>query len=246
MTATLRRARKLFAVLRHREYRRAMRVGVAASVEHEAIPLRKDFATVIDVGANRGQFAVFVRRRIPNSTLICFEPLPGARARLKRAVGEARLQLSEFALGARDGTAEFHVASADHSSSLMPIGSRQVEAFPGTKERRTIAVEVRRLDGVLGQQTLVRPVLMKIDVQGGELGVLEGARLTLEEVDALLVEVSFIELYTGQPLADDVFDHLRGHGFASVGTWSITYGRHGECLQADFLFARPGFDPLRV
>lgn len=245
--STLHRANKLVAVLRHREYRRAMRFGVAASVEHQAIPLRSDFETVIDVGANRGQFAVFARQRFPNAALICFEPLPEERARLRRAVGGGtKVELSEFALGARNATGEFHVASAADSSSLLPIGSRQVAAFPDTKERRTMAVEIRRLDDVIDRHTLARPVLLKIDVQGGELGVLQGGQQTLEMIDAVLVEVSFVELYTGQALADDVFDYLRDYDFSCVGTWSVTYGRRGECLQADFLFARAGFDSLHA
>ncbi len=242
----LARARKLREVLRRPEYRRALLHGVAASVEHEAIPLRNDFATVIDVGANRGQFAVFASRRFPHAMLMCFEPLPGARKRLRRAVGNSGgVRLSEMAVGAYNGEGELHVSAADDSSSLLPIGRLQREAFPGTDERARISVQVRRLDDLLDRQALAGPVLMKVDVQGGELGVLEGAQRTLASVDALLVEVSFVALYTGQPLADEVFEYLRGKQFSCRGVWSLTYGRGRECLQGDFLFARDGFEPLR-
>ena len=89
-------------------------------------------------------------------------------------------------------------------------------------------------------------MLLKLDVQGGELAVLEGGPRTLEHVQAVLVEVSFVELYTGQPLADKVFDRLRTLGFTCRGGWSLTYGSAGECLQGDFLFARGSFEPLRI
>jgi hypothetical protein len=69
------------AILREPAYRGALSHGVAASVEHEAIPLRREFRTVIDARANRGRFAVFAARRFPPAALICFEPLPG-RGRL--------------------------------------------------------------------------------------------------------------------------------------------------------------------
>jgi FkbM family methyltransferase len=241
------RARKLLAVLREPEYRRALRHGVAASVEHEAIPLRPGFGTVIDAGANRGQFAVFAAHRFPRAALICFEPLPGPRAQLRRAVGAIdRLKVSDVALGATSEEAEFHVSAADDSSSLLPIGQRQREAFPGTDERTTTTVQVRRLDEVLRPEELVAPVLLKIDVQGGELGVLQGAGELLRSIDAVLVEVSFVELYAGQALADEVWRHLLARGFSCRGVWSVTYGARRECLQADLLFARSGFEPLSV
>lgn len=235
----------MLGVLREPEYRRALRHGVAASVEHEAIPLRRDFGTVIDVGANRGQFAVFAARRFPQARLICFEPLPRARAKLQRALGTLdRVRLSEVAVGAANEDREFHVAAADDSSSLLPIGERQREAFPGTRERTTIVVQVRRLDDVLTTADFVGPVLLKIDVQGGELGVLQGAEQILQSIDAVLVEASFVELYTGQPLVDEVWGNLRSSGFSCRGVWSIGYGVAGECLQADFLFVRSGFEPF--
>lgn len=241
------RARKLLAVVRRREYRRALLHGVAASIEHEAIPLRADFATVIDVGANRGQFAIYASRAFPRASLICFEPLPQARARLRKVLaGSQRLTVLDFALSSDSGERELHVSAADDSSSLLPIGERQRDAFPGTGETSTLGVQVRRLDDVVDDRVLSSPVLLKLDVQGGELAVLEGGRHTLERVQAVLVEVSFVELYTGQPLADDVFDHLRSHGFTCRGAWSLSYGTAGECLQGDFLFARDGFEPLRV
>ena len=247
LTRKTARARKLFKVLRDPSYRRALRYGVAASTEHDAIPLRRDFQTVIDAGANRGQFAVFAARRFPRAAMICFEPLPEPGLRIRRVLEDTgRLKLWEVALGAVNHEAEFHVSASDDSSSLLPIGPYQRKAFPGTAERSVRTVQVRRLDQVLQPGDLVSPVMLKIDVQGGELGVLQGAHGILESIDTVLVEASFVELYDGQPLVDDVWDHLRGHGFACRGVWSISYGAKGECLQADLLFARPGFEPFDV
>jgi FkbM family methyltransferase len=202
---------------------------------------------VIDAGANRGQFAVYAARRFPHAALICFEPLTKPGARLRRAVGNiGRLKLWDVALGATNEEAEFHVSAADDSSSLLPIGPRQREEFPGTEERSTLRVQVRRLDDLLDAEELVAPVLLKIDVQGGELGVLQGAEAILSSVDAVLVEVSFVELYAGQPLADEVWDYLRSHGFSCRGVWSMSYGSKRECLQGELLFASTGFEPLDV
>ena len=232
-------------VLRDPPVSRALRHGVAASTEHEAIPLRADFRRVIDVGANRGQCALYAARSFPAAQLICFEPLPRARALLNRIVdAQARLRVFDVALSAYDGAADFYVSNSDDSSSLLPIGPRQRTAFPGTDEQTTISVTIRKLDDILDPTNLAKPVLIKIDVQGGELGTLQGAGRVLGSVDAILVEASFVELYSGQALADEVWGFLRGRGFSCRRIWSVTYGPEGERLQGDFLFSREGFDPL--
>lgn len=188
---------------------------------------------------------MFAARRFSRATLICFEPLPGPREKLGQAVGRCgRLRVLDYAVGAEDRTAEFHVSAADDSSSLLPIGQRQRDAFPGTSERTTITVQVTRLDGVLKPAELNGPTLLKIDVQGGELGVLQGATALLPSIDSVLVEVSFVELYAGQPLVDAVWTNLRDAGFSCRGVWALTFGPGRECLQGDFLFAREGFEPL--
>lgn len=239
------RARKLVRILREPRYRRALRHGVAASIEHEVIPLRRDFATVLDVGANRGQFAVFAELWLSPATIICFEPIPDAVAKLQRVMGDRPgLKVFGVALSDQSGTAEFHVARADDSSSLLPATQRERDNYRGSAERTTINVEVRRLDEMLGPADLVGPVLLKIDAQGGELGVLKGSGALLDAVDALLVEASFIELYQGQPLVDEVWAFMRSSGFTCRGAWSVEYGQGGECLLADLLFSRDGFEPL--
>jgi FkbM family methyltransferase len=243
--AQLTRAHKLLRVLRVPVYRRALRHGVAAATEHEAIPLRKDFSTVIDVGANRGQYALFAARRFPAAVLFCFEPLALPRAQLEQVVDAARVsRVFDVALSDHNGTAEFHVSKLDDSSSLLPIGHRQLEAFPGTREQAVVQVTVRRLDQVLEPADLIRPVLLKIDVQGGELDMLRGADGLLGCIDAVIVEAAFVELYAGQPLIWEVWSFLASRGFSCRGTWSITYSRAGACLLGDFLFARTEFDPL--
>src|SRR4051812_3310456 len=65
-------------------YRAALRQGVAAAVEHRDVPFTRDYETVIDVGANRGQFALFALEHFAASRVVCVEPLPDAAATLRR------------------------------------------------------------------------------------------------------------------------------------------------------------------
>ena len=237
MTSLVRRGRKLLRLLAIRPYRRALVHGVGAALEHEHTPLPHNLRTVLDVGANRGQFALIAARRWPEARLVCFEPLPHARAVLERVLRRhRRFDVVDAALSDHKGMAQLHVAGADDSSSLLPITQLQVETFPGTEEVSTLQVRTLRLDEEVAPGTIDRPALLKIDVQGAELSVLRGAVGLLPDLDAILVESSFAELYAGQALADDVIRFLHASGFALVAIAGPTRDAKGNVLQADLVF----------
>lgn len=237
--ASLRKARKLANVIVRPSYRRALRLGVAAATEHHSVAFEHEFATVIDVGANRGQFGLFAARRFPDAELHCFEPLPEARETLTRALrGHPRLRVHGLALGSRDGTETFNVAASDDSSSLLTATRTQTASFPKAEVAERRSVEVARLDDVISPETVRRPCLLKADVQGYELEVLRGAQTVLDVVDELLIECSFTELYEGQPLAAEIVALCDQRGFSLVGVFSLVHDAGGRCLQGDFLFVR--------
>ena len=78
--------------------------------------------------------------------------------------------------------------------------------------------------------------LLKIDVQGFEMEVLKGCNSMLDYFSWVYVECSFIELYEGQALANEVIDYLHTHGFKLAGIYNMSYDRSGIAIQADFLF----------
>lgn len=233
-----RKARKLLRLMRTRRYRNALRHGVAAAIEHENIPYLESVRTVVDVGAHKGQFALFALERFASASVICVEPLQGPRNRMKQAVGRTdRLRVLEVAASNRtEDKAPMHVSRLDDSSSLRSIEPRYVEAFPGTQEARQVSVPTARLEALLTSEQLKPPALLKIDVQGHEHEVLAGSRDILSLFHQIIVEVSFTELYGGQKLAGDVTTLLEQAGFALTGVFNVKVARSGECLQAEFLF----------
>jgi FkbM family methyltransferase len=148
-----------------------------------------------------------------------------------------RAEILPYALGASEGTADMQVSASDDSSSLLPIGPRQVAEFPGTEQAGVTAVEIRTLSDV-ANPSWPGPRLLKIDVQGLELDVLRGAESVLQLFDEVFVECSFVELYEGQALADEVVSYLLTHGLRLVGVYGVARGAGGELLQADLLFRR--------
>lgn len=233
------RARKLARTLSSPRYRAALGRGVLPATDHSDARLREDIATVLDVGASRGQFAVFARETWPTASLICFEPIEEA-ARLIVEVVEGPVAVHCVALGSESGSCRLHLSGRDDSSSLLPIG-RQATAFPGTAATGARDVEVDVLARYVDDST-PRPVLLKIDVQGYELEVLRGAGEELDHVDEILCECSFVELYTGQALAAEVIAHLAARGFVLANVSGIVTSAEGQQLQADLTFRRQTSD----
>jgi len=233
-------SRKLAGIALHGgiSWLRALRFGVAAGVEHFAV-LRSlgEVRTVVDIGANRGQFALVARHCFPAATLVSFEPLPGPAA-LYRAVfaGDGRARLVEAAIGVEPGEAVIHLSARDDSSSLLPITARQNALFPGTAEAGHSAIRVARLVDEVGAEDLVAPALLKLDVQGFELQALDGCEALLGRFAWVYVECSFVELYEGQAFADEVIAWLRARGLRLAGVYHMAYDGDGRAVQADFLF----------
>lgn len=231
---TMPRFHKVLTALTQPCYWPTLARGVLPSLEHASAFIDLEYRTIIDVGANKGQFAAFALARWPQARVICFEPLPVPRTRLASVTGGAA-EIHALALGITEGDAEMHIASREDSSSLLPLGEAQKSLFH-MKEMQRLNVPVQRLDTVLAKEVLVGPILLKIDVQGFEYEVLEGARGLLNRIDAVYVECSFIELYTGQKLASDVSHLLESFGFAKADRFNGHVGADKALIQADFLF----------
>ena len=210
---------------------------VAAGVEHEKVLRSLRCKHVVDIGANRGQFALICRKVFPDARIDSFEPLDEPAARYRSVFrGDGLANLHPFAIGPTEGEAIIHISKADDSSSLLPITPRQSSLFPGTEEKGTRTIQVLPLDAIFRDTEIIQPTLLKIDVQGYELECLEGCQQLLTLFAYVYVECSFIELYNGQALAHEVIDYLHRQGFCMTGVYNTHYDRDGMAVQADFLF----------
>ena len=212
------------------------RFGVMAGVEHKAV-LNRPLMTVIDIGANRGQFAL-AARAISGARVISFEPLPQVATIFEKVFADdSSVKLHEAAIGNKSGKKLIHLSARDDSSSLLEIGEAQSVFFPGTQEVGTLDVRVGTLDEFLRGDEIVRPAMLKLDVQGFELQALAGCKNLIGNFDYVYCECSFVELYKGQKLAGEVISYLGELGFSLSGIYNPSYDRDGNCIQADLLFA---------
>lgn len=236
----VRRARKLLRLVADRRFRAGLRYGVAATIEHAGALAGRDFASVVDVGANRGQFTVFAAGVFPQARIFAFEPLPGPCAVLARiAAGHERIRAIRAAIGPQAAPARIYLMDPDDCSSLLAPTGHQSALFPQTRLAGSLPVEMAPLAAFIGPGDLHAPALLKLDVQGFELAALAGCAALLDRFAAIYVECSFLPLYAGQPLADEVLAHLRDQGFRLRGVFNLTHDRSGRAVQADFLCERP-------
>jgi FkbM family methyltransferase len=234
----LRQLRKLIQLLPSRGFRRGLLHGVAASVEHLELMRSIAPATLIDVGANVGQFSLLMRTLHPETRIYAFEPLLGPAAKFEKLFhGDALTTLRRCAIGPRtvDGTI-MYVSKDDDSSSLLKVSDEQIRFAAGAKTVGTEPVAVSRLDEILCAADIIRPALLKLDVQGYELLALQGCGQLLDVVDFVYAEVSFMTLYHGQALADEVVHLLFSKGFSLAAVNNPVFDGVGRCMQADFLF----------
>ncbi len=196
---------------------------------------------MIDVGANVGQYASVLRERGYTGQLLSIEPTREAFEQLAAAASaDPRWTAVRSAAGARAGELEMHIAGNSVSSSPLPMLDRHVRAEPGSRITGTERVRVERVD-VLAADAIGRATApyLKIDTQGFEQEVLDGAGEVLQRVVGLELELSFVELYEGQLLWRAQLDAVEALGFRLAGiTGEFFDEATGETLQALASFVR--------
>jgi len=192
---------------------------------------------VIDIGANLGQFSLLARHFFPGVPIVAFEPLTKPSIKYRSVFKKDPMtRLVQAAIGSKHSHLNMHVSRAVDSSSLLPIGHSQIEIFPGTEETHQERVMVAPLDAFIPAGELSGSGLLKIDVQGYELEVLQGCESLIDKFAAIYIECSFIELYEGQALAHEVIEWLHLHEFYLARIGIMTFDRNGMSVQGDFLF----------
>lgn len=202
---------------------------------------------VLDVGANRGQFAQELFCAGYSGKIVSFEALPDAHRILSRNAEKKQGFWDvgpRVALSDKSGVAKFHVTDGDTSSSLFAPEKEFSLKTPQARTTATIDVPTARLDDVVKQMGIsTKGCFLKMDVQGGEALVLAGASDTLNAAKGLMTELSLIPLYEGQPSAQALVQTIYEAGFE---IWDIWQGyrdpKTHKLNQIDVVFFRSETD----
>ena len=198
-----------------------------------------DIDTVLDVGANIGQYGSGIRASGFRGRIVSCEPLSDAFAQLQhRAMRSPIWTALNTAVGATSGTIAVNVSANSYSSSVLPVTNAHLSAAPKSRVVGSAQAPLTTVQQLVATHH-IKPerTLLKIDTQGYEAAVLDGAGDALTEFAAVQLELSFVKLYEGQALFYELDARLRNSEFE---LFSLEPGFRdpatGRMLQCDGLF----------
>jgi FkbM family methyltransferase len=208
--------------------------------------------TILDIGANAGQFAAEAVQWFPGVTLYSFEPIPRAFDLLQasRFADVREFRAINCALGETDGEVEMNETVNDTtSSSLLKTTQEFTDWLPKLQKQAPTKVRLRRLDDAVREEqlALVPELLIKMDVQGFEDRVIRGGPETFTQARACIVEVILDSYYEGQATFLGLVAQLHALGLEYAGNFGQYHDDedgHVAVIDAFFLRRRGPAGPL--
>jgi len=198
--------------------------------------------TVFDVGANRGQYAHFLRNDIGyRGTIISFEPLSSAFMSLsEKADKDPSWEAFNIALGDVQGEAEINIAGNSYSSSFLGMLPSHLKSAPDSKYCGKEVIEIKTLDSIFDSLCGKKNnIYMKIDTQGFEEKVLNGAQHSLHAIDTVQLEMSLVPLYEGEMIFNELYSLMSELGYSLAAIIpGFADKDSGQLLQVDGIFHR--------
>jgi FkbM family methyltransferase len=229
---------KLGMEIVHTQLERSPEKQLRLALEHFKID------TILDVGANTGQFGLDLLQQGFGGEIHSVEPLPDANRALAAAASRYPkwFVLPPVAAGRDEREVEITVAGNSYSSSVLEMLDRHISAAPDSAPVGRITVQQKPLDALFGDVIAQpRQILLKIDTQGYEFPILEGAQRCLDKAALVLLELSLQPLYRDQMLWLDLIAHMRRWHFEPWSLWQeFCDPRSGQLLQVNGVFARRG------
>lgn len=199
----------------------------------ENILKKHSIKSVIDIGANEGQFARHIHTVIPEAKIYSFEPLKEPFKKLEALKDSiSNFKCFNTALGNDTNKIDIWKSSFSPSSSMLSMEQLHKNIYPKSAELTKESVDLDKLDNFKSKLDISGKYLIKIDVQGFEKEVIAGGKETIGKATLLLVETSFVSLYSNQPLFDEIAEQLFNLGFRYFGH----DGQHWNEKNGDLLF----------
>ncbi len=197
--------------------------------------------TVLDVGGNIGQYSIELRKAGYKGRILSFEPLSDAYKIIEQnASNDREWQTFNYALGEAEAFAKIHISKHSPSSSILPMSDSHRKAAPGSEYINEEQIEIKTLDSIYETLGISgEAVFLKVDTQGYEKKVLEGATNSLSKIKGIQLELSATQLYEGEENYYSICRFLEERNFKlSRIIPGFTDPDNREMLQFDALFFR--------
>ncbi|MTJ32786.1 FkbM family methyltransferase [Aphanizomenon sp. UHCC 0183] len=200
---------------------------------------KKHPVNVIDVGAHDGHFTQRINVYCGVKQGILIEPLPSKYKKLVDTFSEPKYSVYECVVSDTRDECTFNVNELGVTSSLLDFhDSAPILDTISFKTEAQIRRKSRLLDDIFHESGISNVDILKIDVQGAEHLVLNGAEKTLEATQMIWIEVSFKQIYQDSYLFSEIYSLLSKHNFMLVEISPGYRSGKGELLQGDALFKK--------
>ncbi|MFT4629240.1 MAG: FkbM family methyltransferase [Cryomorphaceae bacterium] len=210
--------------------------------QRKRLLLHYNIDTVLDVGANSGQFAQQLKNDLGyTKSIISFEPLSSAFELLRlKAKNDPDWEVFNFALGDVEEQREINIAGNSYSSSFLDMLPSHIQSAPESRYIDKEIIEIRRLDSIFSEIcNTTNKIYMKIDTQGFESKVIAGAENSLLSIGTVQLEMSLVPLYKGELLFNELYSLMVAKGYSLVGIEpGFADENSGQLLQVDGIFHR--------
>jgi FkbM family methyltransferase len=196
---------------------------------------------VFDVGANIGQYVRQLRELGYKGKIISFEPLSSAFKELEKlSAKDPNWDIVNIGLGDEDCTKELNISGNSYSSSLLEMKPAHLSAEPDSQYIGKEEITLRKLDSIIHNHYREGDKLfLKLDTQGYEKHVIEGAVQSLDKVECIQMEMSLVPLYETELLMVDMINWMKEKGFI---LWALenefAHPQTGQLLQVNGLFKK--------
>ena len=223
--------------------------GILPSIEHKELftLINSKCDSIIDVGLNRGQFSLIASNLISEIPIFAFEPINNIFIPFSKyfryRFPSRYLNIYTLALSDSDNENDFYITQKTDCSSFLEPSLEGLNIEPKfLKVQKKVVVKTKKLDDVLLENMKFKEYkysLLKIDTQGSELLVLNGARNLLKtKIKFVYVEVSDLEHYKKQTKSNEIIDFLYKYGFVLVKKFNLSYNKRNVLAYGDFLFQK--------
>ncbi|MBD2093914.1 FkbM family methyltransferase [Trichocoleus sp. FACHB-591] len=205
---------------------------------------KNEIQLVIDVGANEGKFIITSLALMPEVAVYAFEPnLSLAEKLSSHKWNSEKIKIFPVALGSKQNNLPINITKFSPASSFLEPSDQLAIEFPETEIDNIVIVKVDRIDDLINSlDTMHESILLKLDVQGFELEVLQGATGILDRIPIIVCEVNFAALYEKQPSLEAILSFLSKYGYQLVDIGDPVRSRTTkEVLYADVAFKKETF-----
>lgn len=198
---------------------------------------------IFDVGAHKGETSKVLRKAFPRAVIHSFEPFPDSYAALKENLkDDPKIKTFNYGLSNQNNQATFHANAGPYTNSLLKTDklAKVVWESDITETVQEVTCDFKTLDAHMESHSIPKLHVLKLDVQGAEHLVLEGARDSIAKgkIEMIYTEIILQPTYEQQLRFDQFLEKMFSHGFSLHNIYNLNHTKKGLLRQIDALFTR--------